>query len=81
VFSGDKRGSKRITASGSYEKNSSDSIAEESHLQGPDASRGSSSKQKNSGVIEESIHESVISNDGGSNSGSGVLPSRKQQEE
>lgn len=86
MFSADKKGgSKRMTASGSYEKNSSSSIAEESHLMGAEASRGSSNnKQKNSGAIEESIHESVMSNDGSSNSvsGSATLPpkTKKQQE-
>ncbi len=80
MFSGEKKG-KKINASGSLDKNSSSSIAEESHLLGPEASRGSSNKQKNSGAIEESIHESVISNDGGSNSisGSALLPSKTKK--
>jgi hypothetical protein len=43
MFSGEKKG-KKINASGSLDKNSSSSIAEESHLLGPEASRGSSNK-------------------------------------
>jgi hypothetical protein len=63
---------------GSYDRQSSSSIAEESHLQMAEASRGSSSKAKNSGAIEESIHESVISEDGmNSGSGSAILPKNK----
>ena len=64
----------------SYERQSSSSIAEESHLHGVSASRASgSNKQKGSGQIDESIHESVPSESGvNSNSSSAILVNRKE---
>ena len=69
-FSVDKRGGRKVGGSGSYDpRQSSSSIAEESHLQVGEQSRGSSNRDKrNSSAIDESIHESVISDDGGSQS-------------
>jgi hypothetical protein len=69
MFSNEKRTPNKKSTS--YDKNSTSSIAEDSNLlQAAEASRGSSSKQKNSGAIDESIHESVIEEDEGLNSGS-----------
>ena len=68
MFSNEKRTPNKKSAS--YDKNSTSSIAEDSNLLLAEASRGSSTKQKNSGAIDESIHESVIEEDEGLNSAS-----------
>jgi hypothetical protein len=69
MFSAEKR-SPGKKGHHSYDKHSNSSIAEDSHLQHAEASRGSSGKIKISGGIEDSIPESLIDEEEGLNSGS-----------
>jgi hypothetical protein len=82
MFSNEKQ--KTTPNKRSLDKNSTSSIAEDSNLMNAEASRGSSSKQKASGVIDESIQESLIEEEDGLDSGatnSGIIAKNKKIEQ